>query len=82
MISRENDMCTRREDLTGMRFGRVTVLRFNDISDSGSALWECRCDCGVEFIAWASNLKSGKTKSCGCLRRERLRERNYAGPRV
>jgi hypothetical protein len=67
---------TRREDLTGRRFGRVTVLRFYDLNGSRNAYWLCKCDCGTEFIALGCNLKRGYTKSCGCYRSEATKERN------
>lgn len=66
----------RREDLTGKRFGRVTAVRFYDLSSNGAAQWVCRCDCGTKFVTLASSLKAGRTRSCGCYRSEATRERN------
>ena len=60
-----------RTDLSGRRFGRVTVVRFDHRSAHRRSMWLCRCDCGTELVAMDSNLK-GKTASCGCLRREVL----------
>lgn len=56
-------------DLTGQRFGRLTVL--GRAENKGLAtMWECLCDCGnLKFIA-SSSLRNGITKSCGCLQRE------------
>ena len=59
-----------RAELTGLRFGRLTVLEHSDSTKNGNAKWLCRCDCGKEVIARADCLKSGKTKSCGCWRKE------------
>ncbi len=42
----------------------------------GSLLWLCRCDCGVERIVAGNNLKSGNTKSCGCLNRQLVADRS------
>lgn len=53
----------RRNDLTGQRFGRLTVMHFVSMSP---ATWHCRCDCGREVDVAANNLKSGHTTSCGC----------------
>ncbi len=58
-------------DLTGMQFGLLTVLyRAEDyVQPSGQhkRIWHCRCKCGNECDIRASDLKSGNTKSCGCL---------------
>ena len=44
-------------------------------SDSrGNPQWLCKCDCGKEIIVRSDNLKSGKTKSCGCYHRDKIRE--------
>ena len=55
----------RSEDLTGRIFGHLTVLGRAEIK-GGRSCWRCRCDCGKEKIVMARNLKTGKTKSCGC----------------
>lgn len=62
-------------DLTGERFGRLTVLYSVDTTRNAT-LWHCRCDCGVEKNVTAGKLRSGNTRSCGCLRRELLTESN------
>lgn len=52
-------------DLTGQKFGRLTVIeRAENIGDR--TRWKCQCDCGNEIIVYATNLKRGLTKSCGC----------------
>lgn len=58
------------QDLTGIRYGRLTVVSRACNSGSGATKWLCQCDCGNEVIAAAGNLKLGRTKSCGCLRKE------------
>ena len=59
-------------DLTGRKYGRVTVLeRARGCKpEEPFVLWRCRCDCGTEFIVRGASLKNGNTKSCGCLRQE------------
>ena len=57
------------KDLTGMRFGKLTVLSFAK-REKGKTYWNCKCDCGNECIASADSLHSGATKSCGCINRE------------
>ncbi len=58
-----------KSDLTGRRFGRLTAL--GPAENAGNyAVWRCRCDCGSETVVAAPNLTSGRTRSCGCLKRE------------
>ena len=57
-------------DLTGNRFGRLTVLGFSNIDNNRSTHWHCECDCGKICIVNGNSLKRGLTRSCGCLNRE------------
>lgn len=57
-------------DLTGRRFGRLTVLARAANDSAGRVVWSCRCDCGARHDVKALNLARGSTKSCGCYRRE------------
>ena len=58
----------KRLDLAGQRFGKLTVLR--PAEGIGTyTFWTCRCDCGQETVVRTSNLRGGRTKSCGCQRR-------------
>lgn len=59
----------RREDLTGQRFGKLSIIAFAGLTRTGQAMWSCQCDCGGMKVAQAGNLKSGQTRSCGCLAR-------------
>lgn len=63
-------------DLTGLRFSRLTVVKRAENTKYGSTQWICRCDCGNEIKVDSQNLRSGKTKSCGCLQRERAEDCN------
>ncbi len=65
-------------DLVGHKYGLVTVLG-EPRRCLGSFSWKCRCDCGAEFTALAGNLRSGKTKSCGCLRDKLAKDRIQHG---
>lgn len=49
-------------DLTGERFGKLTVVK------RVKSMWLCRCDCGRQCEVRSDSLKNGNTKSCGCLR--------------
>lgn len=54
-------------DLTGQRFGRLTVIsRIENVGHNTS--WLCKCDCGNEKIVSGNNLRNGSTKSCGCIK--------------
>ena len=59
-------------DLTGQKFGRITVLKLNGSrSTSNKPFWDCVCDCGTHFKTISDSLRGGLSKSCGCLRKER-----------
>jgi len=57
-------------DLTGQKFGRLIVIKRLVNDKYSRALWLCRCICGQVNIVRTSDLNSGNTKSCGCLRKE------------
>lgn len=59
----------RMEDLTGRRFGRLIVIEKTEERRKQRVVWLCQCDCGNMARITSSNLKSGKTTSCGCARR-------------
>lgn len=63
------------EDLTGKKFNRLTVLGLGEKNSSGQIQWKCRCDCGNIVFATTYYLKSGHTKSCGCLNKEKASKR-------
>ena len=65
-------------DLTGQRYGRLTVVKQVDsiITPCGQPQrrYLCKCDCGREVIRRSVTLRNGETKSCGCLRLEQANE--------
>lgn len=63
------------QDLTGQKFGRLTVLEYKGPAKDRGAMWLCECECGNKPIVRANNLRSGKSRSCGCLARERAIEK-------
>lgn len=82
-----------KHDLTGQKFGKLTVIRQapDHICSSGKrdTMWECRCDCGKITQAKTWDLTSGHKVSCGCIRdsdeyREHLSEKAtiHGGSRV
>lgn len=54
-------------DLSGQRFGRLTVIGRAE-NRRGRTAWDCKCDCGKHVVVTAHELRSDKTKSCGCLK--------------
>lgn len=62
-------------DLTGQRFGRLTVVQRAGINNRGHALWLCRCVCGNTTIVSSLSLRRGATQSCGCFRSEMAHNR-------
>ena len=61
-------------NLTGQRYGRLTALKVCGKTEYGQTQWECECDCGNKIFVGIGNLRSGHTKSCGCLSREKSSE--------
>lgn len=56
------------KDLTGKRFGLLTVIKFAEYDKFGRSKWWCKCDSGPELIVSSTRLIEGITKSCGCLK--------------
>lgn len=63
-------------DLTGKRFGRLTVIRQDGIASNMQSMWLCKCDCGNIKRIMYSNLTTASIKSCGCLRNEKKKWKN------
>ena len=57
-------------DLTGQRFGRLTVIERDGWSNAWQTIWLCRCDCGNITRVERGNLVRGRTRSCGCLKHD------------
>lgn len=56
------------KDISGQIFGYLTAIEATDKRDADeSVIWKCKCKCGKEVLVNGSNLRSGHTKSCGCL---------------
>lgn len=61
-------------DLLGYRFGKLTVIDYAGKDKDNRAQWLCKCDCGNNKIISSNSLRTGKTKSCGCLWKEKAKE--------
>ena len=71
-------------DLTGQHFGRLTVLNKTEKRCGHNIVWHCKCECGNECDINGGDLRQGKTKSCGCLKKEKTAEigKKYGGKEV
>lgn len=61
-------------DLTGQQFGRLIVLNKTEKRSGHNIVWHCKCSCGNEVDVNSQSLRQGKTKSCGCLKKEKASE--------
>lgn len=62
-------------DIAGQRFGRLTVSEMTDQRMHKNVMWRCTCDCGNTVVVGARDLRTGHTRSCGCLKLEMLKTR-------
>lgn len=62
------------EDLTGRKFGRLTVLERGANDNLRGTKWWCKCECGNKVLVSRHSLVLGLTKSCGCYQKEKSRE--------
>ena len=65
-------------DLSGQRFGSLTVIRPGE-KHGKKTTWVCLCDCGNTSIVVSDNLRSGHTKSCGCLKNQYIKKYDLIG---
>lgn len=63
-------------DLTGQRFDRLLVTGEAGRTPTKQTLWHCRCDCGGSTTTGTTKLRSGHSRSCGCLKREMTGQRS------
>lgn len=63
-------------DLTGQKFGKLTVIKYLGLDKGKHSLWLCQCKCGKQTKVNTCHLKSGHTKSCGCLHKEVVSGKN------
>ena len=63
------------QELSGNKYNRWTVIERVSDSHKNGTFYLCQCACGNRKIINAMDLKRGKSRSCGCLRNERTRER-------
>lgn len=59
-------------DITNQKFGRLTAVREVERNKSNQRQWLCECECGNAKVVRMHSLRSGETKSCGCLPRPKM----------
>jgi len=60
-------------NLVGKKFGKLLVVKRAD-NRNNSVFWLCKCDCGNEVVVRGDSLKQGKTQSCSCLQKEKVKK--------
>lgn len=63
-------------DLKGQKFGKLKVVEFYEKTPKQTK-WLCECECGNQCVVYSAHLKSGHTKSCGCISKERIKNLNF-----
>lgn len=66
-------------DLTGQKFGWLTVISYVGLAPNRAEIWLCMCGCGKTSKARKGDLQSGKVTSCGCKRSMRMNSRMKKG---
>lgn len=67
----------KKPNLIGQHFGKLAVIREVGRNKWGCVVWLCRCDCGRLTKVPTNALRSGNSKSCGCVIREKTKERSF-----
>lgn len=67
----------RLDDISGQRYGRLTVLSYDRTEGKGHTYWNCKCDCGQEKSIRKDGLLSGAVVSCGCYHNEQIAEQGH-----
>lgn len=68
-------------DLTGHKYGALTVLRRAE-NQGRRTMWLCRCECGKEVVVRGENIRSGNTRSCGCLAKDNPKKHGMSKTRL
>ena len=64
-------------NLTGLKFGRLSVIEYAGKDRNNISTWICNCDCGTDnILVTVSNLRNGSVSSCGCYKKEIVTEKN------
>ena len=63
------------KDLTGQKFGKLTVIERAENDNRGNVQWLCQCECGNLVAIRGDSVRNGHAKSCGCLTLDLLYDR-------
>lgn len=55
------------KDITNQKFGKLTAIKYIRTNNKGNAIWLCKCECGNSIEVIGVDLRSGHTRSCGCI---------------
>jgi hypothetical protein len=66
-----------RVNLIGLRFGKLEVIAFVEMRGNYRSYWKCQCDCGERTVVRCDSLRSGQSRSCGCLQKAQVAERSF-----
>jgi hypothetical protein len=73
-VSKDTQNYNKKKDLTGLKFGKLTVIEevapHTEPNGRKSRRWKCKCECGNETVVFGYALIKGHTKSCGCLHKK------------
>lgn len=64
-------------DISGYKFGNLTVIRRSGTSAGGGTMWYCVCSCGNDCLRDSSSLRWGRSRSCGCLNFDNLKDHRF-----
>jgi hypothetical protein len=68
----------KKENLLSQKFERLLVIaEAEPVGKNKRTAWLCQCDCGNQKVVKTEELKSGDTKSCGCINQEKRKERAH-----
>jgi len=70
---------SKRIDLVGKKFCRLTVLEFSHKDKFLKSYWLCKCDCGNEKVVEQYHLRGGRIRSCGCLKKSLGKNKHLYG---
>ena len=66
------------KNIIGNKYGRLTVIKtLDEKGNRGQLKYLCKCDCGKSHIVTGESLRSGKSKSCGCLKKEFIEKNKF-----
>ena len=66
----------KRKDYTNQRFGKLHIIEFSHTDAEYRVFWKAKCDCGNDTIVRSDSIKSGRTTSCGCIQKEKVKKAN------